>query len=384
MGLSPARDAGEVRLRCAVREYGKGMSSPLRPLIDEMIQAMRDNDLGSFQDLGGQIIQRSQGEPPDFLTAVIEDLAPVLGTVAGVFSKTAILAGALVEFGGSPLPLSETVPGRAVAAMTFRGAFPAAWEAVSGGQPLPEEQTSSEITDLFTAHADEHGLRRDQAAYIALSWFDVGDWIDVMITAMGHREFRAALPAETRERVRESAAEIAEDVDRADFLQGLAMVLDDEPLIVLDPASGRGFRLTMSGVGDNYQLHTLLADRLSSLGLGFEPPLPAWVEAATTGHPGACPPPNHALRRFRLFDGTGAYAYPEGRPADIGLLDGKRVLVIHPPLGRYGWQNGRIYEAMVPVLTLDAELSPDEAASWLARVAPAVEDDVMAGNEQLG
>ena len=51
---------------------------------------------------------------------------------------------------------------------------------------------------------------------------------------------------------------------KAGWVHGLTLVLDDEPLIVLDPDSGCGFQLTMSGIGDNYQLHTLLADRLTA------------------------------------------------------------------------------------------------------------------------
>lgn len=48
-----------------------------------------------------------------------------------------------------------------------------------------------------------------------------------------------------------------------------------------------------------------------------------------------------APRRFRLFDGHGDYVYPEGWPANIKPLDGVRVLVLHPPNGNYGWNNGR-------------------------------------------
>jgi hypothetical protein len=87
---------------------------------------------------------------------------------------------------------------------------------------------------------------------------------------------------------------------------------------------------------------------------------------------------------MRLFTGNGGYVYPEDRPADIGVLDGTRVLVVHPPLGRFGWAHGRTYTHMVPNLTLDAELSADEAAAWLARVAPANETDLMGVNKRLG
>ena len=128
---------------------------------------------------------------------------------------------------------------------------------------------------------------------------------------------------------------------RAKWVLGLARVLDDEPLVAIDHSTGRGFRLTMSGVGDNFQLHTLLADRLIGDPLrGLVPgqrPAPDRVAAATTGQ---TRPPHNGLteRRFRLFDGTGAYIYPEGRPADIAAVDGVRIVVLHPSRGSYSWR----------------------------------------------
>lgn len=79
-------------------------------------------------------------------------------------------------------------------------------------------------------------------------------------------------------------------------------MLDDEPVVVIDHATGHGFRLTMSGVGDNFQLHTPLADRLigdPARGLLAGPrPAPAWVAAATTAPPQR-PAGDLIQRRFR-------------------------------------------------------------------------------------
>ena len=40
-------------------------------------------------------------------------------------------------------------------------------------------------------------------------------------------------------------------------------MLDNEELLVIHPASEQGFRVRISGIGDNFQLHTLLADALN-------------------------------------------------------------------------------------------------------------------------
>jgi hypothetical protein len=196
----------------------------------------------------------------------------------------------------------------------------------------------------------------------ATAWFHAEDWMMLMITLLAIGEVRAAMAS--RERLRAAAAAIADRSARAGWVHGLTLVLDDEPLIVLDPGSGRGFQLTMSGIGDNYQLHTLLADRLAARAPGLEPPQRHWVAAATDAPP-ALPGGAIIQRRCRLFDGHGSYVYPEGRPADIQPLDGTRVLVLHPPLGRFGWTGGRTYEHMRPTLTLDRVLDPAEArAGW--------------------
>lgn len=134
-----------------------------------------------------------------------------------------------------------------------------------------------------------------------------------------------------------------------------------------------------NSIGDNYQLHTLLADRLAGRVPGLEPPEHHWV-AAATDKPPTLPGGAVIQRRCRLFNGHGSYVYPEGRPADIQPLDRARVLVLHPPLGRFGWTSGRTYEHMRATLTRDRELDPPEAAGLLARVEPARETDLMGIN----
>lgn len=247
------------------------MPSALRPLVNEVAKANREQDVQAFKVALSRLARAARDTAsPAELTAVIQELVPLLHTAVGISTELAVLAGACVEWGGSPAPLTEVLPGRAVTAMLGYALFPDVWRAVS-----------------------------------------------------------------------------------------------------------------MSGVGDNFQLHTLLADRLSGQGgiPGLAPPRPDWVAEATdaplVNHSGTDP----IVRRFRLYDGTGSYVYPEGRPADIGMTAGTRVLVIHPPNGSYGWAHARTYVHMKSALTLDAALAPEEAAGWLGRIAPANETDMMAARQ---
>jgi hypothetical protein len=249
----------------------------------------------------------------------VEELVPVLrGRPSGVFARTALIAGAYVEWGASPVALA-----------------------------------------------------------IALSWHDVQHWLGLALTLMTRREFRDLVPAKAE--IAEVASELGEHDERAECLADLAQVLDDEPLVVLDSATGRGFHLTMSGIGDNFQLHTLLADRLigdvaQGLLAGVRPDV-SWVAAATAG---PTEPPNGLIRRsLRLFDASGQYVSPEGLPADIAVRDGVRVLVAYPPSGDYFWTSGRVFEVMTPDLRLDRTLTAQEALEWFARTAPAVQNDLF-------
>lgn len=363
-----------------MRLLSSTVPSPLRAAIDDLLPVMRRGDLVGFQRIFNRLDGR--GLSPDELTAAVGELAQVLAyRPEGVFARLALTAGAFVELGGSALPLAASAPACALVTMRLRARFSVLWPVAAGGSPEPDpgqESGMAELAGLFVAAAGRLGLSEREATATALSWFDVGHWVNLMITVMAQREFRDAVGLLPE--IGDAAAELGDRVPRAHWLPGLAQVLDDEPVVVIDDATGRGFRLTMSGIGDNFQLHTLLADRLigdPSRGLlAGERPAPAWVAAATTAPP--LPPAGVIIqRRFRLFDATGAYIYPEGRPADIPLTEGARVIVLHPPRGDYGWTCGRTYEHMVPALTLDHIMTPDQAGAWCARIAPARETDLF-------
>ncbi|MFC8721071.1 hypothetical protein [Kitasatospora sp. NPDC057198] len=366
--------------------------------VDELVAQMRAESEAGFRRALGALGEVARAGGPAALTAAVEALAPLLPTLHGVFARTAVLAGACVERGGSPAALAGVLPARTAAALRMFAMVPGLWaQQVPDGFPPPPDWSSPDAVDevvrACTAVGARGGFGAAEMRAVALSWFDAEDWLRASITVLGHREFRAAADPEELRELRAATEDVAElslvpeefglrgVARRALWADQLAAVLDDEPLIVLDPGSGRGFALTMSGVGDNFQLHTLLADRLIGSRLrGLlpgEPPARSWVAAATGGSPRTAPD-DPVLRRFRLFDGHGRYVAPEGIPADIRPLDGVRVLVLHPPRGRFGWTSGRVFEHLVPSLRLERRLPRQEAAAWLRRTAPAREDDLLA------
>ncbi|MGW2566078.1 hypothetical protein [Streptomyces sp. NPDC001537] len=359
------------------------MRTEITPLVDDLVARMRSRSDPGYRQALQRLGEATRTGGPETATAVIEALAPWLRGLQGDYAMTAVLAGACVEWGGSPMALVDVLPQRASEAMMLNAAVPEFWAGATRWRPLPEPVSAScdrlvkTFGKLARRDVDEEFLTR-----MAMSWFDMEDWLKALITLLARRPFRTAVAAPVKAELRERAAAVADRSQRAVWIGQLAAVLDDEPLLVLDPRTRRGYALTMGGIGDNFQLHTLLADRLigdpeQGLVAGERPAL-SWVEAAIDGDPnlGTGDP---AIRRFRLFDGHGAYVYPEGIPADIEPLDGTRVLVLHPPNGTFRMGIGRVFEHMTPTLELDRVLEPAETQVWFDRVAPAVENDLMAG-----
>ncbi len=90
----------------------------------------------------------------------------------GAYSQVALVAGTLVEWGGSPLPLRDALPRRAAASMEMSELFPGVWATVAGRRPLPDRQDLSAIAstrDRLVTHAGRCGLPAAQAALIAWS-----------------------------------------------------------------------------------------------------------------------------------------------------------------------------------------------------------------------
>ena len=130
--------------------------------------------------------------------------------------------------------------------------------------------------------------------------------------------------------------------------------------------------MTISGIGDNFQLHTLLAATLiGDPAAGFIPgqrPHPAWIAAATNGE---MDPPGGVQGQFNLVDASGAWIWNEGRPADIPHLNDRRVVVLDAAPYERTWNIGRAYPLMMPEIRLDRVLPATESAAWIARIAPA-------------
>ena len=153
-------------------------------------------------------------------------------------------------------------------------------------------------------------------------------------------------------------------------------VLDDEPLLALHPRTRRGYALSISGIADGFQLHTLLADALigdSGDGLleGARPdPL---VVATAKGEPTLFPPPP-ASGCFRLVQWYGLDFSDDDVPADLAHFEGVRTVLLEAADEPRSWNAARIFSGMRADATVVETLSPDDVAARLRRMTLAAID----------
>jgi hypothetical protein len=277
----------------------------------------------------------------------------------------------MTDYGNDPTVVVPVLVNRAIDAMENAARFAELHGAASEDLPSPDDPEQIEATiRQFADRAGQLGLTEREADMLVQAWFCGGQWVQPVLYLCQRKDVRAMLPE--RARLTAAIAATREHIGTAHWLYGLLLVLDDEPLIVLHRATGRGYRVTISGIGDNFQLHTMLAATLigdESQGmLPGQRPTPAQISAATDGED--LEPAGGMRGSFNLVDANGDWIWNEGRPADIPAIDGTRVIVLDPPPYARGWNAGRAYPLMQPTMTLDGLLPADEAARRLSQVKP--------------
>jgi hypothetical protein len=349
-------------------------------VCDELQATAAAGDWTAFQlavpRLAAAALDADAARAGHLLDRIVSLFASAPTEVAGPLS---VVAGALVEHGAPAEALVAPVVAGLSRTLSGSVEFAQAWGQVGTEVDPPPADGEQEAYDAAIARlSGRRGfLRRlaavvtpDEAARLAGAWFSSAEWALAASALLTVDDIRVTFP-ERRELTR-LVARLAPIRPDLRCLGDLLVVLDDEPMIVLHRPTGRGWIVRVSGVGDNFQLQTLLADVLSGDPadglLDGVAPEPSWVLAASTG---PFDPGERIEGRFNLVDGFGKWISNEARPADIPVFQGWRVVVLDPPPYVRTWEIGRRYPAMRPQVRIE-ELMPDEAATrWLDNVAAA-------------
>lgn len=311
-------------------------------------------------------------------------------------SLVALACGALVEQGAPPEIVGDAIVQRAKQTIKSASAFAFTCQQRARQDASPESDPEN-IHACIQRYKDQLMKKGSQEAE---AWFVLGQFSTAALAVL------MRLP-----RLREALSHDPEFL--ADLEQGFAlfpghlealyeiMHLLDEDMIVLHPALQRGYRIHIRGVRDNFQLHTLLADALiGDPEQGWLPgkrPDPRVVAAAKDG---PVPHPDEdadndipAEGAFNLWNWQGLQAdgrlyetqseqsnlrrywiWNEGKPHDIALFEGIRIILLGPPPYHRTWNTGRFFPGLPGELDVVEKLSEVQVREWLLRISAAIKD----------
>lgn len=368
-GRGPGAAADQPGIYHAWVFLGRRRSVPdlCSDLADATVRLDEKASTRAFRALTAWIDQAGEAD----LSAGLRNLAPAVRQVAlGNGGLLAQLTAGMVEAGADPFAIVDVLVERVSQGLEHAARFPEVAGTLGGDvRPPASKADVDRLEERVIRAAPTLGLTVEEAGQITMAWFTINDWIPGLLLPLQQKRVRQALPQRARLTVATEA--MADHADDAPWLLGLLRVLDDEPLIVVHRDSGHVYDVTISGVGDNFQLHTLLAaaligDPAQGMIVGT-PPHPTWIAAATDGEMA----PTGGIRgQFNLVDATGEWIWNEGRPADIPTTAGRRVVVIDPPLYERTWNIGRAYPLMVPEMHLHGVMPADTATAWVHRIHP--------------
>lgn len=308
----------------------------------------------------------------------------------------ALVCGALVERGADPSTIAQPLTERLGALLDLSAALVASCTSETPQPTVPIEEGDNEEGDdedggnedggnedgADPRAAFEESLRnlapkmpQHAAAFAALDQF----WCAALAVYSASPAARAAA-----RHLRPTAAEIAPYHEGGHWLDLILSVLDDEPIVVIEPATGLGIRGRISGVVDNFQLNVLLMD-------AFPHPdapddhriLPEIVDIARGDGPQQSDIPVTSIWNlyswqaiepgFTLPD-IGDYAsstwwiWNEGKPEDIPVFHGHRVVLLGPASYPRSWTAQRMFDRLPAKLSIVQQLSPDQVRDWLSQM----------------
>lgn len=346
------------------------MIDAFRAAFQELIDASLLGDPQRFGPAVGQVYGLASRVPASERQIALEALGPIFSghhAGPGMEADLTVVAGALVEMGTAPGTTGIEVLRLLREAGKAAGVFLHAWEQTGGGPPPEPDQVSG---------ADEERVATvlgDSAPTATMCWWTARRYGLSAKTMLSSARVRSAVrrDEEMHSDLLAIAAQLSAHLTEFGEVSALLRMDEVSDALVLDRTSRRGFRVRFEGIGDNFQLHTLLADALigdQGRGLEGERPDPRWVAAFRDADPDPQAQVVHGW--WNLVGADGTWVWNEGVPADIPLLEGERILVLEEQTYPRSWSAGRLYPLVSGSLQVVEELDSAEAQRWWSLIEP--------------
>lgn len=285
----------------------------------------------------------------------------------------ALICGTLVERGCDPLAIAEPLTTKLSALLKASSALADACVNRMSKVVNQDRDPDEEFERFRALVAPDMPTEND--AWTALQQF----WPAAIATYSASAEARGAARS-----LRDCAAAISDYHEAGHWLRLMLSVLDNEPLVVIEPAQSLGILGRISGVVDNFQLNTLLMDTFPKKGLFSRKRISQQVADIVRGN-GPQQSDHHVTGVWNLYN-WGAiqpgltlpsptayeestyWIWNEGTPDDIHLFDGRRAILLGPPSYQGGWTAQRLFNKLAADLVCERELTGDEVGAWLDRM----------------
>lgn len=322
-----------------------------------------------------------------------DDVHSALGELSSVFSFedmergafAAIVAGALLEQGCNPAPVLE--PLITLLQRHLELSAKLAQECEKLIQPQIEADTNDgnedeerDIAELFYKSMPEVACRMPLEAE---GW----EALDASWRA-GITLFSLSKEGRLKGRhLRQLAEKSAEYHQGSYWLSVMLSVMDDEPFLAIEPDTMKGIIGKMTGVVENFQLHTLLMDAFPQGGIFSTRRVSKQVADIAKGN-GPQSSEDTVIGAWNMYDWTAVsldlklpdatntkahanWIWGEGKPEDIPVFDGFRVVLLGPPSYERSFPSQRMFDLLKANLTIEKHLSKSEAIEWLKKMASA-------------
>ncbi|GAB2486450.1 hypothetical protein [Nocardiopsis aegyptia] len=347
------------------------MVDEFRAAFQELIDASVAADPHTFPPAVHKVYTLASQVPLVERELALEALTPLLSgdhTAPGIIADLSVVAGAIVEMGTDPGPTGPEVLRRLRTMGKGAIVFLRAWQRTGPDAPPDPEAVTADTEARVATH-----LGAD-APSATMCWWTIRRHGLAAKTMLSEGEVRSHVrrdPSLHAELVA-IANQLSDHLVEFDEVRALLRMAEATSALVMDRRSQRAFRVLFDGIGDNFQLHTLLAAALvgpHAQGLEGEAPDPRWAAAYRDSDPDPAAQTVRGWWNLVAHDGT--WVWNEGVPAEIPTVDGEHVLVLDDLPYPRSWNAGRRHPHVRGWLEIESELTPDEAQVWWKRVAPA-------------
>ncbi|WP_254508002.1 hypothetical protein [Anatilimnocola floriformis] len=299
----------------------------------------------------------------------------------------ALICGALVEQGCDPQPMAGPLRTQLKTILEACGRLAEACKAkmpATTEKDKDEEAEDDEEQDAHDAAFEE--ARRQVAPKMQAennAWESLHTWWRPAVAVYSASEM-ARMAASS---LRPLAQQCAPFHQGAHWLNVMLGIMHEEPILVLEPQTGIGIVGRISGVADNFQLHTLLMESFPSSGIAAGSRVPRSIaevargagpqqtEETVTGfwnlYNWHAVQANGQLPPADDFTHSSVWLWNEAYPVDIPQFEGQRVVLLGPPSIERTWNALRIFEHVPASLKIEKTLSSDEVRGLVQKMAAA-------------